>query len=121
MKRFFLMTIEFILFCGLIYLCWVNYQAKTITGISLGLEGYTNLVYGTYIVLIVTWFVGLLSGTVSSLKTIEKYKDIIRSYSKKTNEMSMQYESDYDEKEAMKRKITALEIALEKALNDNQQ
>ena len=121
MKRFFLMTIEFILFCGLIYLCWVNYQAKTITGISLGLDGYTNLVYGTFLVLIVAWFVGLLSGTVSSLKTIDKYKEMIRSYSKKTNEMSMQSESDYDEKEAMKRKITALEIALQKALKDNEE
>ena len=121
MKRFFLMTIEFILFCGLIYLSWVNYQAKTITGISLGLDGYTNLVYGTFLVLIVTWFVGLLSGTVSSLKTIDKYKEMIRSYSKKTNEMSMQSESDYDEKESMKRKITALEIALQKALKDNEE
>ena len=46
---------------------------------------------------------------------------MIRSYSKKTNEMSMQSESDYDEKEAMKRKITALEIALQKALKDNEE
>ena len=120
MKRFFLMLIEFILFCGLIYLCWVNYNAKTITGISLGIEGYTNLVFGTYTVLLATWFIGLLSGTVSSSKTIEKYKDMIRSYSKRTDEMSLQSESDYDEKEAMKRKITALEIALEKALNDKE-
>lgn len=120
MKRFFLMLIEFILFCGLIYLCWVNYQAKTITGISLGVEGYTNMVYGTYIVLIGAYFIGLLSGVVSSSKTIEQYKDIIRSYSKRANEMSIQSESDNDEKEAMKRKITALEIALEKALNDKE-
>lgn len=120
MKRFFLMLIEFILFCGLVYLCWVNYKAETITGISLGIDGYTNLVYGTFLVIIVAWFIGLLSGTVSSLKTIENYKDIIRSYSKRANEMSLQSESDYDEKEAMKRKITALEIALEKALKDNQ-
>ena len=45
---------------------------------------------------------------------------MIRSYSKRTDELSMQNESDYDEKEAMKRKITALEIALEKALNDKE-
>lgn len=120
MKRFFLMLIEFVLFCGLIYLCWVNYNANTTMEINLGLKNYASINTKTYIVILATWFVGLLSGTVSSSKTIEKYKDMIRSYSKRTDELSMQNESDYDEKEAMKRKITALEIALEKALNDKQ-
>ncbi len=120
MKRFFLMLIEFILFCALIYVCWVNYNAKTITDINLGVQGYNGLEIKTFIVLITTWFIGLLSGTVSSLKTIDGYKDTIRSYAKRANEMSIQNESDYDEKEAMKRKITALEIALEKALNDKE-
>ena len=115
--RIFLAIIQFILLAGLIYLLIVNYQAQTISGVSTGIEGYTNLVFNTIVVIAGCFAAGWLSGLICGLFPSLKYRQQINAYAKRSEKLLQQNEINSDDKEALKRKIASLEIALEKALN----
>ena len=115
--KIFLGMIETVIIAGLIYLLIVNYQAQTISGVSIGIEGYTNLVFSTLFVITGCFIAGWLAGVTFGIFPALKYKQQINAYAKRSEKLSQQKEIDADDKEALKRKIASLEIALEKALN----
>ena len=109
--------IEAVIFIGLMYGLYVNWKSQTICGVSIGFEGYNNLVFPTILVIFGCFAVGLFSGLLLLSILKQNYRDKIEFYARRSEKLSQQNEIEVDDKEALQRKIASLEIALEKALN----
>ena len=117
MKKIILISIETILFLGVLFLLITNFNAQTTSQLSISLD--TNyIVLSTFFLILLFYFIGAFSGFVYSVVLGERYRDQIEFYARKTEKLSQQNEIDSDDKEALQRKIASLEIALENALKN---
>lgn len=117
MKKYIFMTIETLLFVLLTFSVILNYKAGTSAQFAVSFDGKIVLI-STFTVVIVSYFIGILSGIAYAAVLGDKYKDKIEFYSRKNEKLSQQNEIDSDDKEALQRKIATLEIALENALKN---
>lgn len=117
-NKIFLMVVESVLFCGLLYFLIANYVQKTTSGftVTFGISGY--MVLSTFAVILVSYLIGTFSGFVYSLALGQRYKDQIEFYARKNEKLAVQNEIDADDREALQRKIASLEIALDNALKN---
>ena len=119
MKNKVILTIfETILFCGLLYFLIVNYMSKTTAGFAVTTDNTGFIVISTFVVVLISYFVGVFSGFVYSFVLGQRYKDQIEFYARKNERLAVQNEIDTDDKEALQRKIATLEIALNNALKN---
>lgn len=119
-NKLFLTILETVIFCGLLYFLIVNYMQKTTAGISVANDSSGYVVVGTFVVILISYLVGVFSGFVYSLVLGQRYKDQIEFYARKNEKLSQQNEIDTDDKEALQRKIATLEIALNNALKNKE-
>ena len=119
-KKAFLIMIETVLFCGLLYFLIVNYMQRTTAGLNVTSDNSGYLVVSTFLVILVAYLIGVFSGFVYSLVLGQRYKDQIEFYARKNEKLSQQNEIDTDDKEALQRKIATLEIALNNALKNKE-
>ncbi len=116
-KNIFLTTLEFILFLIILYALIVNFRVNTTSQFSVSTDG-TIVILSTFFVILGAYLFGVFSGFVYSVVLGFRYKDKIEFYARKTEKLSQQNEIDTDDKEALQRKIAALEIALDNALKN---
>ncbi len=118
-SKIILAVIDTILFAVILYLMLINFNAKTTSQLAVGLDG-NYIILSTFLVIILVYCLGALSGFVYSLVLGARYRDQIEFYARKTEKLSQQNEIDTDDKEALQRKIASLEIALDNALKNKQ-
>lgn len=112
-----LMLIETVFFVIVMYLFIANYKSNTACQFSSTFDGvYVSVKTST--IILITWLLGMFSGIVYALSLSNRYRDQIEFYARKTEKLSQQNEIDSDDKEALQRKIAALEIALDNALKN---
>lgn len=119
-KKLFLTILETILFCGLLYFIIVNYLQKTTAGITVSNDSSGYIVVSTFVVILLSYLIGVFTGFVYSVVLGQRYKDQIEFYARKNEKLSQQNEIDTDDKEALQRKIATLEIALNNALKNKE-
>ena len=117
-NKIILMTVESVLFCGLLYFLIVNFINKTTSGFTVTFDNSGYVVVSTFAVILISYLVGTFSGFVYSVALGRRYKDQIEFYARKNEKLAVQNEIDTDDKEALQRKIASLEIALENALKN---
>ena len=117
-NKVFLTILETVLFCGLLYFLIVNFMQKTTAGLTVSTDTSGYLVVSTFVVILISYLIGVFSGFVYSFVLGQRYKDQIEFYARKNEKLSQQNEIDTDDKEALQRKIATLEIALNNALKN---
>lgn len=117
-NKILLMTVESVLFLGLLYFLATNSMAKTTSGFSVSFDASGYVVLSTITVILLFYFIGVFSGFVYSFVLGQRYKDQIEFYARKNEKLAVQNEIDADDREALQRKIASLEIALNNALNN---
>lgn len=117
MKNIILLSLETCLFVIMVYCAVVNYQSKTIANFAVSLNG-EQVVISVFLVIVLFYIVGLLSGLVYSKVLTGTYKNQLAQYAKRNEKLALKSETDSDDKEVLKRKIASLEIALDNALNN---
>ena len=91
---------------------------KTTAGLTVSTDTSGYLVVSTFVVILISYLIGVFSGFVYSFVLGQRYKDQIEFYARKNEKLSQQNEIDTDDKEALQRKIATLEIALNNALKN---
>ena len=119
-KKLFLTILETILFGGLLYFIIVNYLQKTTAGLTVANDSSGYIVVSTFVVILISYLIGVFTGFVYSVVLGQRYKDQIEFYARKNEKLSQQNEIDTDDKEALQRKIATLEIALNNALKNKE-
>ena len=117
-NKVFLTILETVLFCGFLYFLIVNFMQKTTAGLTVSTDTSGYLVVSTFVVILISYLIGVFSGFVYSFVLGQRYKDQIEFYARKNEKLSQQNEIDTDDKEALQRKIATLEIALNNALKN---
>ena len=117
-NKVFLTILETVLFCGLLYFLIVNFMQKTTAGLTVSTDTSGYLVVSTFVVILISYLIGVFSGFVYSFVLGQRYKDQIEFYARKNEKLAVQNEIDTDDKEALQRKIASLEIALQNALKN---
>ena len=77
-----------------------------------------SLAGNTALVILASYFFGLLSGIVHTLINKNFYRSQIDFYSRKNEKLSQQREIETDTRQVLERKIAALETALNNVLKD---
>lgn len=113
-----LMCLETVFFCLFLYFLVTNYVGQTTCGFTVSFDKTGYVVLSTFAVVLLSYLVGVFSGYVYSVVLRNRYKEQIEFYARKNEKLAVQNEIDSDDKEALQRKITTLEIALENALKN---
>ncbi|MCD7879932.1 MAG: hypothetical protein LUG16_08375, partial [Candidatus Gastranaerophilales bacterium] len=101
----------------IMYVLIANYINQTSVQLAVSIDGKT-VVLSTFFVVFFSYIIGIFSGVIySGIRNI-KFAKQIDMYAKRTEKLSLQSEADSDDKEVLKRKIAALEIALDNALKN---
>ena len=117
-NKIFIITLETLLFCILLYFLIANYKSSTTSGFTTTFDSSGYMVLSTFVVILVSYIIGAISGFVYSVVLGQRYKDQIEFYARKNEKLAVQNEIDADDREALQRKIASLEIALSNALNN---
>lgn len=110
-------TIQIILLLAIFYFAFTN------TGSVLSIKYYYNAdaiqLSATNFILFV-YLLGLITGSLKVILAKNEYKNRMKFYEQKNEQLSQNNEINTDEKAALERKISALEIALKNAINNKE-
>ena len=113
MKKHAFSIINIIFFLVVLYFSYININQFSYVSFS---KNSDALQISTSILIFICYFIGLIFGIIQSIASKNIYKNQIEFYARKNEKLSQQNEIDSDDKEALERKIAALEIALKNAL-----
>ncbi len=110
-------VLSVIILAVVIYLCIINWHNAATSQFCTDFNGNIIITH-TYIVVITAYILGKISGIACSLSFGGRYREQLEFYARKNEKLAQQNEIDTDDKEALQRKIAALEIALDNALKN---
>ncbi len=120
MKNIFLFIAETCLLAIMLYFAIINQMTESLGSFTFLLQENSITVSIPFLI-IFFYFIGLFSGLVYSVIMTGVYKGQLAQYSKKTEKLLVQKESDSDDIETLKRKVQTLETALDKVLKNNKE
>ncbi len=106
---------QLIIFLAVLYFFYLNIPNATHINFIKNMPFYET---STAFVIIAAYIAGILTGLMQSIVNKSFYRNQIEFYARKNEKLAQQNEIDTDDKEALERKIAALEIALQNALKN---